>query len=57
MWRLRALRCEPSVIDAAALSPPAAAVRAAAAPWHLRLLEAASAYLPLLLMGDRKSVV
>ena len=51
MWRLRALRCERSVIDTAALSPPVAAVRTAAAPWHLRLLEAASAYLPLLLMG------
>jgi lipopolysaccharide export system protein LptC len=33
------------------LAPPVPAPRAVAAPWHLRLIELASAYLPMLLMA------
>jgi lipopolysaccharide export system protein LptC len=36
--------------ETANLSPPVPAPRAVAAPWHLRLLGLASAYLPMLLM-------
>jgi lipopolysaccharide export system protein LptC len=45
-----AQREEPGVNRAAALVAPAAPRRALAAPWHARLIDQATAYLPLLLM-------
>ncbi len=48
-WTARREGC--AVSESVALPPPAAARRVAGPPWYARLLQLASTYLPMLLMG------